>query len=172
MLELANGYVPGAGATGGSGAPRAELADPIPFLGYGPGRDGYLAAVAKYGSPADDLGDIRAATPEVRANADQALIQAYAIAPTPAAAPRAGGSCTKATAGTTDLPPGGALIDVGGEEQVPLVLNRFGDPPGVQSSLLEPGPQRVAIPTDAAEEPWQITLPDGARARICPLPPA
>lgn len=172
MLELANGFNPGAGPTGAPGTPRPELADPIPFLGYGPGRDGYLAAVARYGSPADDLEDVRAATPEVRANADQALIQAYAIAPAAAPAPAGGRGCADSDAGTTDLPPGGAMIDVGGDAPVPLMLNRFGDAPGVESGRLEPGWSQLAIPTDVAADAWQITLPDGASARICPLVPA
>ena len=72
MLELGNDWLPGGGPIGGDGAPRAQLSPLIGYLGYGPDRNEYLAAVARYGSPAFDLDEVRALPQTGLRNADRA----------------------------------------------------------------------------------------------------
>jgi hypothetical protein len=173
MLELANGWVPGDGPVGGEGSPRYQLAGVIPFLGYGPDREEYLAAVADHGSPADDLDEIRGQPDSERAVADDALRQAYALGLNPTTAPRGNTeACTNlaATDGPFQASAGGFYVRPLGREPVAMAASRFGPAPGF--SLGAALPDRwswVLIPTDPAPEPWYATLTSG-KAKICPVP--
>jgi hypothetical protein len=167
MLELANGELPGGSATGKNADPRPELAADIPFLLFGPGRDGYLAAVAKYGSPAYDLSEIRALGPGLRANADLSLTQAYSLAVVPGAGAPAGAGCRRAQ-GEVRLPAGGALLK--GNPGTTLSLRRFGDAPGSVLGPLPDGWAKLTIPSDPAPDPWYASVPAGERLEVCPIP--
>ena len=173
MLELANGWLPGGGPGGGDGAARQQLADVIPFLNVGPDRDQYLKAVAEFGSPADDLDEIRALPDANRAVVDQALRQAYALALEPTTGSPAGDAgCFRATParGSFEVPVGAIYVRALSRQPVTMAANRFGPAPGFSLGTAEPGSWfRMTIPTDPAPEPWQARVTAGA-ARVCPVP--
>jgi hypothetical protein len=172
MLELANGWLPGGGPVDGEGAPRYQLAWSIPFLGYGPDREEYLATVADHGSPADDLEQVRARPEPARAAADDALRQAYALGLNPAPVPPGGsGGCMRVAPGRAfEVPAGGMYVRALGGEPATLAASRFGPPPGVSLGAAAPGGWSwVLVPTDPAPEPWRATVTSG-RAEVCPVP--
>jgi hypothetical protein len=171
MLELANGQSPGAAGNGRS-TPRYQVAPIIPFLGYGPDRNEYLAAVAKFGSPADTLEEVRGLPDGLRSLADDALVQAYAMALNPAPRPPDGAGCVReaATARPFVVPPGGMYVRPIGSDEAAVSVTRFGPPPGASLGAAAPGRWSwVLIPADQAPEQWTATITAGA-AVVCPVP--
>ena len=173
MLELANGWLPGGGPAVATGGP-SQLADVIPFSMSSPDRDQYLKAVAEFGSPADDLDEIRALPEANRAVVDQALRQAYALALEPTTGSPAGDAgCFRAT------PTRGPFGVPGGAHLRARPLAAAGDDGGQPlraGSRLQPryGRTRPLVPDDdpdrPAPEPWEARVTSGA-ARVCPVPP-
>ena len=174
MLELANGWLPGDGPVGGNGTARYQLANVIPFISLAPNRDDYLAAVAKFGSPAFDLDEIRVLPDAAdRAVVDQALGQTYSLALNSTAnspSEEAGCLVSSSTDGPFEVPRGGMFVRALGPQPVAMSANRFGPAPGVDLGTAERGSWSwVLIPTDPAPEPWQATVTTGT-ARICAVP--
>lgn len=171
MLELGNGWLPGDGATGGPTKPRPEVAAEIPYLSYGPGRDEYIEAVARFGSPAYDLDQIRSLDPDERIRADDSLRQTYGLGLAPGYPPPSSRTCSRVASGSTfRIPAGGVLLHVSGDKPVNLSVSRFSDPPGIPIGTLYSSTwSLLKIPEDAAPDPWRAAPTSGPGITACPI---
>ncbi len=177
MLELADGLEPGADGSGSARPVRPAVAPDalIPFLGFGPERDDYLASVQMYGSPAYSLDQVRALDEDGRMIADDALQQAYGLqAVKTDDSPPAGADCrarrVEPGAAVSATTKGGSeiWIDAGSGVGASASLARFSTA-GASIGPVPAGASEIVLPADAASEPWTLTVtPAGAgRLRIC-----
>ena len=164
MLELAREHV--APAYTPAGDPVVKALGPSPF--YSLEAATYFAAADRVGSLAYSLDEVRALDEQFRRGADAALARALPVGLDPAGPPDGQAGCRTVDAGGgVQLPPGGALIAPAGDADAELELGRF----------LGPGPSfalgtvsarrwaRLAIPVDAAPEPWRVYAEEPLR--IC-----
>lgn len=163
MLELADGREPGGDGSGEDPAARPEVATEISFLALGPDREDYLAASARYGSPAFTLDEIRG-NPARVPYADSALVQAYGLRLEDGPAAAKGGECDQAR--TVELQPGSSY-SLSGEAGAEVFLSRFGPAPGYGVGVLETGGSMLDLPEDPAQEPWRASAATGSLV-ACP----
>jgi hypothetical protein len=135
----------------------------------------YLRSVARNGSPAFTLEELRAQAEEVRKIADITLADAIGIEPRAIARPTDAGSCPVFApepgqgTGSFPLPPGTTAYGPAGGRPVTVGLRRFA---AEQSGVLEEVPagswRALDIPRDAAPERWHATI--DAPMRVCVQP--
>lgn len=133
----------------------------------------YFAAIDRWGSPAASAGELPASPESARSSADTVLAAALDLRLEPGAPAADSSSCETADPGpgggvSIVLPPGGAAFESEGGS-VRVRLRRFAqlDYP---VDLGTAGTAAVlAIPTDAAEQPWTAEVTSGSPTRICPL---
>ena len=164
MLELAGEsgtptFQPGVDAPGAS--PRH----------VGVSASGYLFGVAKWGSLAAPLAEVRSAPPVVRRRADAVLARSLELGLVPASGGAIARPCVTAggtgRAASVRLPRGGAVIRSLGGSGGPVTLRRFGDSFSVAAGELPPdGRVLLEIARDRAAEPWIALLPRG-RFEVC-----
>jgi len=163
----------------------------IEYFGYVDAAS-YLSAVDAFGSPAFTEPELREAPESVRTRADRALIAALPVqvveepGPVQTAAPppsslfgddrRVPGDpgCAEVDPtrfGTTavDLPPGGALVRAGPEEQVRLRIRRYPTEsfPTRLDSVRAGGSTLIRIPPDRGEASWQLQLFSSEVLTVC-----
>jgi hypothetical protein len=173
MLELRAGLEPG---LDGSQAPPAPQAIPIRGafpLGTVPSQ--YLAAVARYGSPALGLDDVRALPASERADADSALRAAGGAQILPlvdAQQPLDPFPCRTIGAGGPDeIQSGTYFVQPEGSSPSTITAQRFSDPPGVPLGPVPPGRWSIlVVMPDRATEPWIATVSPEAPLRVCGVP--
>ena len=148
MIELERNYV------------QPDFNAQVGFADFSPAGD-YLSFVDEHGSLATPLTDVPSEPAAARETADQVLIKI--LEPRVAHAPRRAkaGGCSRVVAseGQADfaLPPGGADLRsaLGGS----VSLSRFGPTPvAIPGRLPRRLPASIAIPTDAAPQPWLATV--------------
>jgi len=131
----------------------------------------YLRSVARHGSAAFTLAELRGQPDELRTIADIALARSIGLAPQ--AAPGPGGRRCRvlapapgAESAVFPLPPGTTFFEPAGAHPVTVGAHRFADG---QSLVLEEVPagawRRLTVPRDAAPEPWRAVA-DGP-LRVC-----
>jgi hypothetical protein len=140
------------------------------FIGIPAGA--YLSSVERNGSPAFTLAELREQPEDLRRIADITLADAIRLEPQVIQRPADAGRCrvVEPTAGSTTasfpLRPGRTAFGPASERSVTVGLLRFADE---QSGVLEelpPGTWRsLAIPGDAAPEPWRAVV--DAPMRVC-----
>jgi hypothetical protein len=170
-FELAAGRTPGAQRANGGGSPSEPEASFGKLLVFPPDPNDYLSAASRYGSPAPDLGELRAAAPSERAAADAGLVSLLGLEA--AVTPAGGDDCEEISAPlagplSIELPAGGALIQTSGSEASEIQLRRFGDSFTPPIGSAEPGEWvRIEIATDTAPDPWVARLSPGAETTVC-----
>jgi hypothetical protein len=151
----------------------------------------YLAAVDRYGSPADSPAEVAAAPEPARVAADKVLGRALAVSfgpvrrpprasgppPQVTVPPAAGahrhGSCVELGAGSPGailrLPPGGAIVHASRQAGAIVGLRRFATASfPLSGSPLAAGQVGLArIPTDRATRPWEMELSSPAATKVC-----
>jgi hypothetical protein len=122
----------------------------------------YLEAASRYGSLGFGAEEIRARPEEDRARADALIAGALGLQLAPAAPETPVADCRRITAGATgtvdaEVPSGGALIRAP-ETTGPIELRRFASAGGITlaSGLQAGSAAELAIPPDAATDPWRI----------------
>jgi hypothetical protein len=136
----------------------------------------YREVLADYGSLGASLSKIEGEAEPVPAIADATLATALELKLKPTAAPPSRDGCTEVTkaspegAAFFELEAGGAILGVPrGGAAVEVQLSRFTKgAKGVPLGVLEPGEwAEVAIPTDSAKLPWNVTV--NGPVQICPI---
>ena len=168
MLELAGGRVDPEYVA--SADPNVSAVGGGLFIGVPAGA--YLRSVQRNGSPAFSLAELREQPEELRRIADITLADAIELEPEAIQRPAGAGSCkvVRPTPGSAaasfPLRPGRTAFGPAGGQPVTVGLRRFA---GEQSGVLEelqPGSWRsLAIPPDAAPEPWRALI--DAPTRVC-----
>lgn len=160
----------------------------IPSTTTFPGGRVYLAGLIasdyyrerdEHGSPAYSPQEIAAAPLTARQSADAVLGLAYGLHLSPVAAvsrPKPVEGCRRlapsfdTTTREARLPTGGALLTNLGQVPAELGLRRFAEgslPVGLED-LAGGASARLAIPTDASSQPWQLGAGGGSPLRVCP----
>jgi hypothetical protein len=151
----------------------------------------YLAAVDRYGSPADSPAEVAAAPEPARVAADKVLGRALAVSfgpvrrpqraseppPQVTVPPAAGahrrGSCVELGAASSGailrLPPGGAIVHASRQAGVIVALRRFATATFPLSGFSIRGGEvgLARIPTDRATRPWEMELRSPAPTTVC-----
>jgi hypothetical protein len=134
----------------------------------------YLAGVARYGSPAETVADVRESSTPIRRRADQVLAAATGLTLRAARPPRGGIAC-RTIAGPPlrhgfAVPGGGALVRAAAGSV--LDLGRFASPSAGVGLL---GPARweaLTVPTGRLARGWSAAAPNAGRLDVCRLPPS
>jgi hypothetical protein len=135
----------------------------------------YLQGAEDFGPIGFSPQEVAEQSPELRTVADISLVRALRLKGEPVSPPADEADCSSLRPDSPDgfaeapLPQGGALIGVPGNGFASVGLRRFADPGAPSYELVRVGKGgwvEIAIPTDAAEVPWQLVV-DGA-VRICP----
>jgi hypothetical protein len=144
-----------------------ELAGVAPAPELGLSAATYLAAAAEQGSIAYSLDEVRSLPDTYRQLADATLARSLGLALAPAAEPAATADCAFARAGEpVEMPSGVALLG-GSRTASDLALARFREEPSFSVGGLEPRTWvELAIPEDAAPEPWRLYAT--APVLVCP----
>jgi hypothetical protein len=126
-----------------------------------------LDAVARNGSFAYSLPELRAQPEEVRGTADAALVQAERLQVAPAAPGTMPVHCRGiGDPGLIAVGPPGVLLRSPRERSV--TLGRFATLPAANVGSLAPGELSVLrIPADAASDPWRVALSPGGPVTVC-----
>jgi len=131
----------------------------------------YLRSVERNGSPAFTLSELREQPEELRKIADITLADAIRLEPRVIRRPAGAGRCevvspTPGSPGSFPLRPGRTAFGPAGERPVTVGLRRFADEQSGVLEELQPGSWRsLAIPRDAAPEPWRAVI--DAPTRVC-----
>ena len=131
----------------------------------------YLRSVARHGSAAFTLGELREQPDELRTIADIALAHAIGLAPQAAAGP-GGRRCRLlapapgAETASFPLPPGTTYFRPAGAHPAIVGAYRFADGQSLVLEEVPPGAwRRLTVPRDAAPEPWRGTA--SGPLRVC-----
>jgi len=161
MLELAGEHVDPEYIV--SSDPRVAEVDGSLYIGIPAGA--YLDAAAHNGSIAYSLSEVREQNEELRLIADAALVGALGLELEPTRAPGRGAKCRSVApahgADSAEFTPttGRTLLRPAAAGQTALWLARFADSPrSVGIDYLPAGWSRLAIPADAAPDPWRATV--------------
>jgi hypothetical protein len=126
---------------------------------------GYMAATREFDSPGYSSAELRELSPTVRAYEDSVLAGTLDLALEPAPGRPAG--CRPTGVAPLRLPAGGAILRAG-RSGATVQLGRFALPPSVAVGSLHPGSaSALAIPVDAAPDPWYLAAT--GQVSICPL---
>ena len=168
MLELAGArvdpeYVPAAD-------PQVAAAGGGLYIGIPAGA--YLRSVARNGSPAFTLAELRAQPEELRKIADITLADALELHSEAIPGPPAGSRCRVyapprgAPSTSFPLPPGRTAYAPAAGQPVAISLRRFAAGQSGELEEAQPGAWRsIAIPRDLASEPWRAIV--DAPLRVC-----
>lgn len=142
------------------------------LIAVGGGTGQYLRAVARHGSFAFSVRQLRSQPEAVRGVADAILVEALRIVVVPAGRPASTRHCTsQSIAGSssefvTARPPGILIRSATGGT---VKLARFSSLPRVSVGVLAPGRfGAMALPVDRAPDAWRVGLPRG-RVTVCRL---
>lgn len=130
----------------------------------------YLSAAEKFGSPGYPQSELSGAPESARVAADKVLAAALPVTLRPKTGPSAGPcrivSGTGPRAAIVTLPTGGAVLSAPPGAPATLGLRRYAD-----SFPVSPGPlrgtQRLDIPTDRSNTPWQLRVDASHPVGIC-----
>jgi hypothetical protein len=132
----------------------------------------YLAGVARYGSPAETLADVRGASTPIRQRADQVLAAATGLTLRVSRSPRPGIACRtiagRSLRSSFGLPVSGALVRAAGGSG--MALGRFASP-SASAGLLGPGQwEALSLPSGRVGRGWSAAAPTARRLEVCPVP--
>lgn len=131
----------------------------------------WLQVVDRYGSPADSIPQLRSQSEDVREQADTLAMKLLGLRLADASA--AGGRrCRRigAAGGPTEaiLPPGGAIVKA--ERDSGVALRRWSDEFAARLGDVHAGqPATLAIPPDASDVPWRLSVTAGGSLEVCPV---
>jgi hypothetical protein len=133
----------------------------------------FLPAADRYGSPADDPGQIAAAPDPARVAADKVLGRALFIGLSPTGGALRNCRRVQAPGGILRVPPGGLAIRTSSRAGAQLSLRRFatGSYPVVLPPLAPGQARALRIPTDRATEPWELALQSHGTTAVCSVSP-
>ena len=164
MLELARNHVP---ADFSPAIDTPEVSHSFLISRAGP----YLDAVARFGSPAFAVQEVRDQPDAVRQGADFVLAAALGVRFEAVTTDPEGcrhSSAAKSRYGV-QLPVGGAILRVEGKEDTRPSLRRFADESSVSPGVVSPNNfTALRIPEDGVFDPWVISVPSG-RLTVCEL---
>jgi hypothetical protein len=135
----------------------------------------YLQGAEDFGPIGFSPEEVGEQSPELRKVADISLVRALRLQGKPVSPPADEADCSSLRPGSSGefaeapLPRGGAVVGVPGNGFASVGLRRFADPGAPSYELVRVGKGgwvEIAIPTDAAEVPWQLVV-DGP-VRVCP----
>jgi len=136
----------------------------------------YYAVQDRYGSAGFTVPELERQPEEVREHADQTLsrLLGLRVEPAPRALPSRGCEEIEASEGaaglSAELPPGGAVLQVDGDDGADLSLARFAALPTASLGTIRSGqPIRVRIPRDGSARPWQAGIAPAAAVTVCPI---